>query len=156
MIKIPYNEYKEYPEATSASKAIRVSGFFLWLFLILALMLGISSGDLISLVLIPVIVLHWYIQSKHDAIISFIIKRSVPESKRRKSVSEEELKIAKAKQRKAKYMLSIGVRHPEFREEAKKAEMTEQEYKKYCKEIIAMYDEAYRNYNETHYPPAEY
>lgn len=157
MIKIPYNEYKEYPGATSASYTIRVIGFYVWMFLSLFFFLGIISLDLKWIVsLLPIIAIHWWIQSKHDAIIAFIIKRSIPESKRWKNVSEEELKIAKAKQRKAKYFLSLGVFRKEFLDEAEKMGMTAKEYKKYCKEIITMYDELYRNYNETHYPPAEY
>ena len=155
-IKIPSKEYEEYPAATFASGVICEVGYYVLLFSLLFMLLGFLCGDVSALFFLFLMILDLYVLSKHDAIIDFIIKRSIPESQRWKKVSEEELKIAKANQRKAKYLLSCGTRSWEFLDEAERADMTAREYKKYCKEAIAMYDELYRTYNRTHYPPAEY
>lgn len=159
MIKIRYTSYPEYPAATKASKLIRVGGWSIGTFLLFAFIMSFVDAEYIwSIICALLIGLHFWIQSKHDAIILSIIKDQKPQSeiKRELYISKEELYKAKAYQRKAKYLLSVGKRSDEFQEEAKNAGMTLNEYKEYCKKCIDDYDEKYRRYNLTHDDRAEY
>lgn len=159
MIKIRYNVYPEYPVATRVSKLIRVIGWFIGATLLIAFISSIMESEYIGVVIcVALLGLHIWMQSKHDAIISTIIKKQRPQSevKRELYISKEDLYKAKAYQRKATYLLSAGKRCDEFQEEAKKAGMTLNEYKDYCKKCIDDYDEKYRRYNLTHDDRAEY
>ena len=159
MIKISYTVYPEYPAATKASKFIRVSGWFIGAFLLLAFIMSFADAEYVwSIVCVLLIGLHVWVQSKHDAIILSIIKEQKPQSEIKKElyISKEELYKAKSYQRKARYLLSVGMHNDEFQEEAKNAGMTLNEYKDYCKKCIDDYDEKYRRYNLTHDDRAEY
>lgn len=159
MIRIPFKEYAEYPAATTFSKWFRVIGTFIGMALLfLCIFSVVCSEFLLAVIFAILLVLHFWVQSKHDTFIRYIVNKSKPQSQIQQElyISEEDLYKAKAYQRKAEYFLSLGPHNKEFKQEAEKAGMSPSEYKKYCKQCVDDYDEKYRRYNLTHTDRADY
>lgn len=56
----------------------------------------------------------------------------------------------------ASHYLKLGIRNSTFKEVAQKVGMTPDEFKKYCKNIVTNYANIHREYNQTHWMPAQF